>query len=95
MDRADADFASNNPMYVPVPGATPPAFVVAFSKDGHMYMLDSANLGSLGGQLVDFPVSAASHPHRADRLYLEPARARGAVDRSGAQCPPGSPPAAS
>ena len=91
MDRADADFASNNPMYVPVPGATPSAYVVAFSKDGHMYLLDSANLGGLGGQLVDFLVSTGNSIHTvADRLHLEPARARRAVDRGGAQCPPGS-----
>ena len=92
MDRADADFASNNPMYVPVPGATPAAFVVAFSKDGHMYMLDSANLGSLGGHLVDFPVSTGNSIHTSPTAYTSNQRVHVALSiEAASQCPPGSP----
>ena len=91
MDRADADFASNNPMYVPVPGATPAAFVVAFSKDGHMYMLDSANLGSLGGHLVDFQVSIGNSIHTAPTAYTSNQRVHVALSiEVAAQCPLGS-----
>ncbi len=91
MDRADADFASNNPMYVPVPGATPAAFVVAFSKDGHMYLLDSTNLASLGGQLVDFPVSLGNSIHTAPTAYTSNQRVHVALSiEAAAQCPPGS-----
>ena len=91
MDRADADFASNNPMYVPVPGATPAAFVVAFSKDGHMYLLDSANLGSLGGHLVDFQVSIGNSIHTAPTAYTSNQRVHVALSiEVAAQCPLGS-----
>ncbi len=92
MDRADADFASNNPMYVPVPGATPSAFVVAFSKDGHMYMLDSANLGSLGGHLVDFPVSVGLSIHTVPTAYTSNQRVHVALSiEANPQCPPSVP----
>ncbi len=89
MDHADADFASNNPLYVPVPGATPAAFVVAFSKDGHMYMLDSANLGSLGGQLVDLQVSTGNSIHTVPTAYTSNQRVHVALSIEAApQCPP-------
>ncbi len=91
MDRADSDFASNNPMYVPVPGATPSAFVVAFSKDGHMYMLDSTNLGSLGGQLVDLQVSLGNSIHTVPTAYTSSQRVHVALSfDTAALCPPGS-----
>ena len=32
-----------------LPGATPAKLLVAVSKDGHMYLLDSDNLGGMGG----------------------------------------------
>jgi hypothetical protein len=60
MDASDADFGSNNPMLVDVPGATPSKMVVAIAKDGHVYFLDSKKLGGMGGQLVDFRVSSGA-----------------------------------
>ena len=55
MDGAnDYDLGASNALYLEVPGATPSKYVVALAKDGHMYMLDAANLGGLGGQVVDF-----------------------------------------
>jgi len=50
----DYDLGASNALYLEVPGATPSKYVIAFAKDGHMYMLDSSNLGGLGGQVVDF-----------------------------------------
>jgi hypothetical protein len=57
MDRGDADLGANNPVYVPLAGATPPTYVVQISKDGHMYMLDSTNFGGANPALVDFMVA--------------------------------------
>lgn len=60
MDDADADFGASSPVYIEVPGATPSKLVVAIAKDGHMYLLDAANLGGMGGQKADFMVSNGS-----------------------------------
>ena len=91
MDHADSDFASSNPIYVPVPGATPSAFVIAFSKDGHMYLLDSTNLGGLGGHLVDFLVSVGNSIHTVPTAYTSNQRVHVALSiEAAAQCPPGS-----
>src|SRR5262249_45013541 len=59
MDNTDADFGSSSPVYVEVPGATPATYVVALSKDGHLYMLDSKNLGGMAGHVVDFMVGVS------------------------------------
>jgi len=60
MDDADADFGASSPVYIEVPGATPSKIVVAIAKDGHLYLLDAANLGGMGGQKADFTVSNGS-----------------------------------
>jgi hypothetical protein len=62
MDMTDADFGASNPLYLEVEGATPSKYVVAFAKDGHMYMLDVANLGGSNGStpVVDFMVSSGN-----------------------------------
>jgi hypothetical protein len=44
-------------VYIEVAGATPPTFVAAVSKDGHLYLLDSKNLGGMNGHVVDYPLS--------------------------------------
>jgi hypothetical protein len=54
IDAADSDFGSNNALLVSVPGATPATFVVATTKDGHMYFLDSAKLGGMDGHVIDY-----------------------------------------
>lgn len=59
MDMNDADLSANSPLYIEVPGATPSKMVVAIAKDGHMYLLDAANLGGMGGQKVDFQVAGS------------------------------------
>jgi hypothetical protein len=93
MDGADADFGSNSPVYIEVPGATPSSLVVAISKNGHLYLLDSKNLGGMGGHVVDFTVSTgAMSIHTAPAAY---STAQGlhvtfSTD-SGALCPSGGP----
>ncbi len=73
MDQTDADFGSNNPVYVEVPGATPAGLVVATAKDGHMYFLDSKKLGGAGGHLVDFQVATTAMAIRtAPTAYATP-----------------------
>jgi hypothetical protein len=57
MDMQDADFGASSPVYVEVPSATPSKLIVAIAKDGHMYILDSTNLGGMGKPLIDFPVA--------------------------------------
>jgi hypothetical protein len=52
MDGTDADFGSNNPMYVTIPGSTPSNYVIAIAKDGKMYLLNASNLGGMGGSVA-------------------------------------------
>jgi hypothetical protein len=69
MDNDDADFASNNPIIVEVAGATPSKMVVAAAKDGHVYFLDAARLGGMGGQLADFVLARGSNVFTAPTGY--------------------------
>src|SRR5258708_15380295 len=57
MDTGDLDFGSNSPVVFDVPGATPGKYVAAPSKDGHVYFLDAANLGGMGGEKIDLVVA--------------------------------------
>jgi hypothetical protein len=54
MDSSDADMASSNPIIIQQPGSTPATMVAQFSKDGHLYLLDPANLGGMDGHKVDY-----------------------------------------
>jgi hypothetical protein len=58
MDSQDADFGASNPIFVNVPDSTPASYVVAIAKDGHMYVLDSTNLGGMAGHIADFTVAS-------------------------------------
>jgi hypothetical protein len=70
MDSADADMASVNPVYMEVPGATPSKIVAQLSKDGHLYLLDAANLGGADGHKVDFTVAGSGMSiHTAPAAY--------------------------
>jgi hypothetical protein len=60
MDSTDADFGSNSPVYIEVPGATPSTYFVAPAKDGHIYFLDSKKLGGMGGQVIDLKVASVA-----------------------------------
>jgi hypothetical protein len=57
MDVTDADFGASSPVVVAVPGSTPAKVVAAATKDGHLYLLDPANLGGMGGHLQDLVVA--------------------------------------
>jgi hypothetical protein len=68
MDNGDKDFGSCSPLVVDVPGSTPPKLVVAPAKPGHVYFLNDANLGGLGGQLSDLVVANTG----AESVYTAP-----------------------
>lgn len=72
MDVDDADFGSNNPVYVSVPGSKPANVLVAPSKAGHLYLLDPANLGGMGKPLVDFVISSGTAVRTAPTAYTTP-----------------------
>jgi outer membrane protein assembly factor BamB len=72
MDYADADFGSSSPLYVEVPGATPATYIAALSKDGHLYLLDSKNLGGMGGEIVDLQVATGNVIHTVPATYTTP-----------------------
>jgi hypothetical protein len=92
MDLADADLGSNSPVYIQVPGATPSAYVVAISKDGHMFLLNSTNLGGMGGQVVDFRVAATGmNVLTAPAAYTTPTGVHVTFSAAGAACPTGGP----
>ena len=87
MDGQDADMSANSPVYITSPGP----YVVQISKDGHLYLLDPANLGGQDGFKVDFTVASG-----AMAIHTAPAAYRTAMGThvvfstdSGAQCPSG------
>lgn len=93
MDSQDADFGASNPIYLTVPGATPSNYVVAISKDGHLYLLDSANLGGMAGHVVDFSVATgAMSIHTVPAAYTTAAGVHVVFSTdSGGKCPSGGP----
>ncbi len=73
MDINDQDMGSSNPMLMTVAGATPSSYVVALSKDSHLYMLDSQNLGTMsmmngGGEIIDLTLSSVVHSGRTSPI---------------------------
>ena len=58
LDTGDVDIGGTGPVLVDVPGATPAALAVALGKDGKIYLLDRARLGSVGGQVAVAPVAS-------------------------------------
>lgn len=93
MDSADADLGSSSPLVIQVPGATPSSYVVAISKDGHMFLLDSTNLGGMNGHMVDFRVAAAGMSiHTVPAAYTTAAGVHVTFSTDmGAVCPAGMP----
>ena len=53
----DLDLGSVNPMYIEMPASTPSTMIVQISKDGYFYLLDSKNLGGVGGQVNELSVA--------------------------------------
>src|SRR6266566_1566678 len=68
MDATDKDFGSNSPQVIDVPGSTPSKLIVAPAKPGHLYFLNAANLGGMGGQLRDLVVADTN----AESVYTAP-----------------------
>jgi hypothetical protein len=66
MDTDDQDFASSSVMLLNVPGATPPNYAVAVSKDSHLYFVNSAMFGTMGGggEIIDLTLSSSNHSAR-------------------------------
>jgi len=91
MDRADADFGSNSPVYLTIPGAPKPGYVAAASKDGHFYLLDAKNLGGMDGHLTDLPFSTGDMSVRTSlSSYATAAGVFVALStEQGAMCPGG------
>jgi hypothetical protein len=54
LDNQDLDLGGCGPLLVDLPGATPSKLVVAFGKDGNVYLLSRTNLGG-----VSMPVAQA------------------------------------
>jgi hypothetical protein len=89
MDGSDADLGASNPVYFEVPGATPSKILAVVSKDGHLYLIDAAHLGGMGGQKVDFKVANGTMSiHTAVASYVT-AKGRYVVfgTDGGAVCP--------
>jgi hypothetical protein len=64
MDTDDQDMASSSPVLMQVPGATSSSYLVTVSKDSHLYVLNTANLGMMDGHIVDLTLSSANHSAR-------------------------------
>jgi hypothetical protein len=94
MDRQDADFGANNPIYLTVPGATPANYLAALAKDGHLYLLDSTNLGGMDGHAVNFVVSTGAMSIRtvpASYVTAQGVHVAFVVENGAVGCPAGSP----
>ncbi|MEO5770245.1 MAG: hypothetical protein ABIS92_17950 [Polyangia bacterium] len=93
MDSADADLGAVSPLVLQVPGATPSSYVVAIAKDGHMFLLDSTNLGGMNGHVVDFRVASSGMSiHTVPASYTTAAGVHVTFSTdSGAVCPAGMP----
>ncbi|MGC4094471.1 MAG: hypothetical protein QM756_42475 [Polyangiaceae bacterium] len=95
MDDDDADFGAINPMVISVPGSTPSSLVVAIAKDGHIHLLDAANIGGPDGKtpLRNTQVSSgAMSIHTVPAAYKTATATYIALSTdSGAMCPTGQP----
>jgi hypothetical protein len=54
MDGGDADLGASSPVYFEVPGSTPSTLVAAVAKNGSFYIVNSKNLGGMGGSVVGY-----------------------------------------
>ena len=60
LDNADLDIGGTGPLLVDVPGATPSKLVVAFGKDGNVYLLNRTNLGGINPPVAQAHVAGSS-----------------------------------
>jgi hypothetical protein len=89
LDARDADLGGTHPVLIDVPGEqAPQGLVLALGKDGHAYLLDRANLGGIGGSLINETVSP--RPIRtAPAVYPVAGAAFVAFQGLGSRCPGG------
>ena len=90
MDMGDKDFGSCSPAVIMATGGTPAKMVVAPAKPGHLYLLDGANLGGMGGQVRDVTVAdtGSESVYTAPTVYKSPSGLRIAITTTiGSQCP--------
>src|SRR5262249_48818783 len=52
LDAGDTDLGGTGILLIDVPGATPPALVLALGKNGNAYLLNRANLGGMNATPV-------------------------------------------
>jgi hypothetical protein len=60
LDTSDLDLGGSGALMVDVPGATPSQLVVAFGKDGNVYLLNRTNLGGISVPLARTHLSSTS-----------------------------------
>ena len=91
LDANDADLGGTGPLPVDAPaaGGTTQKLLLALGKDGNAYLLDRANLGGIGGQLLVQQV-ATGEIITAATTYPAAGVAMAAFHASGAACPPPS-----
>jgi len=91
LDAADDDFGASSPVIVTGVGTPSVTYVVATTKDGHMYFLNASNLGGMDGHIADHVVAGVSHSVRtAHTAYVTALGAYVALTVDDhAVCPPG------
>jgi hypothetical protein len=92
MNAHDLDFGSSSPAVVTVPASTPSKIIVAPSKNGRVYFLDSTNLGASLGQFADMAVAGttAASVYTAPSAYTTASGVHVAITTGeGSQCPGG------
>ena len=90
MDGNDLDFGSVSPVVITVPGATPSVLVAATAKHGHFYLLNPANLGGMGGSLVDLTIAGGGMSIRAAQAaYVSGTGVHVVMNASNTMCPAG------
>lgn len=103
MDGSDKDFGADSPSYVPIPGGTPSAIIVAPAKPGAVYFLDANNLSQgkypqAGGELLKLVVgnTGSESVYTAPSIYQSPSGLHAVIDvEQNPVCPAGGPTSAS
>lgn len=58
LDYYDTDLSGTSAIPFDLPGATPPALLAAFGKDGNVYLIDRQNMGGIGNALTTLQASS-------------------------------------
>ncbi len=99
MDGSDKDFGADSPSYVPIPGGTPSAIIVAPAKPGAVYFLDANNLSQgkypqAGGELLKIVVgnTGSESVYTAPSIYQSASGLHAVIDvEQNPVCPAGGP----